>query len=131
MAADQGDDSLYPIAVLIDELRNEDVQVMLNTMKKQLSTKLLASSTIGCVILSCFILFLRIVWKFPRLRTCSGKSAEPKFFWKWHIINWSPSFPVISIHIYAVVFVSNKIGLSSQDFLTEESVAQVTWYYSS
>ena len=23
----QGDDSLYPIAVLIDELRNEDVQV--------------------------------------------------------------------------------------------------------
>lgn len=30
MAADQGDDSLYPIAVLIDELRNEDVQVYLN-----------------------------------------------------------------------------------------------------
>ena len=27
MAAD-GDDSLYPIAVLIDELRNEDVQVL-------------------------------------------------------------------------------------------------------
>ena len=27
MAADAGDDSLYPIAVLIDELRNEDVQV--------------------------------------------------------------------------------------------------------
>lgn len=25
--ADQGDESLYPIAVLIDELRNEDVQV--------------------------------------------------------------------------------------------------------
>ena len=25
--ADQSDDSLYPIAVLIDELRNEDVQV--------------------------------------------------------------------------------------------------------
>ncbi len=25
-----GDDSLYPIAVLIDELRNEDVQVILN-----------------------------------------------------------------------------------------------------
>lgn len=24
-----GDDSLYPIAVLIDELRNDDVQVML------------------------------------------------------------------------------------------------------
>ena len=27
MATDAGDDSLYPIAVLIDELRNEDVQV--------------------------------------------------------------------------------------------------------
>lgn len=27
MAASDGDDSLYPIAVLIDELRNEDVQV--------------------------------------------------------------------------------------------------------
>ncbi|KAF1634867.1 Serine/threonine-protein phosphatase 2A 65 kDa regulatory subunit A alpha isoform, partial [Eudyptes filholi] len=29
MAAADGDDSLYPIAVLIDELRNEDVQVPL------------------------------------------------------------------------------------------------------
>lgn len=27
MAGADGDDSLYPIAVLIDELRNEDVQV--------------------------------------------------------------------------------------------------------
>lgn len=27
-AARDGDDSLYPIAVLIDELRNEDVQVL-------------------------------------------------------------------------------------------------------
>lgn len=27
MASGDGDDSLYPIAVLIDELRNEDVQV--------------------------------------------------------------------------------------------------------
>ena len=27
MAGESGDDSLYPIAVLIDELRNEDVQV--------------------------------------------------------------------------------------------------------
>ncbi len=27
MAGAEGDDSLYPIAVLIDELRNEDVQV--------------------------------------------------------------------------------------------------------
>uniref|UniRef100_A0A803V633 Uncharacterized protein n=1 Tax=Ficedula albicollis TaxID=59894 RepID=A0A803V633_FICAL len=30
MAAADGDDSLYPIAVLIDELRNEDVQVALS-----------------------------------------------------------------------------------------------------
>lgn len=28
MAGADGDDSLYPIAVLIDELRNEDVQVV-------------------------------------------------------------------------------------------------------
>ncbi|XP_052246488.1 serine/threonine-protein phosphatase 2A 65 kDa regulatory subunit A alpha isoform-like isoform X1 [Dreissena polymorpha] len=41
MAADQGDDSLYPIAVLIDELRNEDVQLRLNSIKK-LSTIALA-----------------------------------------------------------------------------------------
>ena len=27
MAGEAGDDSLYPIAVLIDELRDEDVQV--------------------------------------------------------------------------------------------------------
>lgn len=27
-AGGDGDDSLYPIAVLIDELRNEDVQVL-------------------------------------------------------------------------------------------------------
>ncbi|XP_053372882.1 serine/threonine-protein phosphatase 2A 65 kDa regulatory subunit A alpha isoform-like [Mercenaria mercenaria] len=37
----QGDDSLYPIAVLIDELRNEDVQLRLNSIKK-LSTIALA-----------------------------------------------------------------------------------------
>merc|ERR1719400_838867 len=41
MAADAGDDSLYPIAVLIDELRNEDVQLRLNSIKK-LSTIALA-----------------------------------------------------------------------------------------
>ncbi|XP_044732294.1 serine/threonine-protein phosphatase 2A 65 kDa regulatory subunit A alpha isoform isoform X2 [Chrysoperla carnea] len=29
-----GDDSLYPIAVLIDELKNEDVQLRLNSIKK-------------------------------------------------------------------------------------------------
>lgn len=32
MAAADGDDSLYPIAVLIDELRNEDVQVLVVAM---------------------------------------------------------------------------------------------------
>lgn len=33
MAGADGDDSLYPIAVLIDELRNEDVQVSNNTFE--------------------------------------------------------------------------------------------------
>lgn len=32
-----GDDSLYPIAVLIDELKNEDVQVSLFLLSKFLS----------------------------------------------------------------------------------------------
>ncbi|XP_031562500.1 serine/threonine-protein phosphatase 2A 65 kDa regulatory subunit A alpha isoform-like [Actinia tenebrosa] len=41
MASSDGDDSLYPIAVLIDELRNEDVQLRLNSIKK-LSTIALA-----------------------------------------------------------------------------------------
>jgi len=41
MAGESGDDSLYPIAVLIDELRNEDVQLRLNSIKK-LSTIALA-----------------------------------------------------------------------------------------
>lgn len=41
MADEAGDDSLYPIAVLIDELRNEDVQLQLNSMRK-LSTIALA-----------------------------------------------------------------------------------------
>jgi len=41
MSDDIGDDSLYPIAVLIDELRNEDVQLQLNSMRK-LSTIALA-----------------------------------------------------------------------------------------
>lgn len=36
MAAADGDDSLYPIAVLIDELRNEDVQVRLLPVGTQL-----------------------------------------------------------------------------------------------
>uniref|UniRef100_A0A672SDK8 Serine/threonine-protein phosphatase 2A 65 kDa regulatory subunit A beta isoform-like n=1 Tax=Sinocyclocheilus grahami TaxID=75366 RepID=A0A672SDK8_SINGR len=40
-SASEGDDSLYPIAVLIDELRNEDVQLRLNSIKK-LSTIALA-----------------------------------------------------------------------------------------
>ncbi|XP_060551873.1 serine/threonine-protein phosphatase 2A 65 kDa regulatory subunit A alpha isoform-like isoform X1 [Ruditapes philippinarum] len=39
--AEHQDDSLYPIAVLIDELRNEDVQLRLNSIKK-LSTIALA-----------------------------------------------------------------------------------------
>jgi hypothetical protein len=35
MSGDSGnDDSLYPIAVLIDELRNEDVQVRVNQKQK-------------------------------------------------------------------------------------------------
>lgn len=38
---EEGDDNLYPIAVLIDELRNEDVQLRLNSIKK-LSTIALA-----------------------------------------------------------------------------------------
>ena len=41
MAADGSDDSLYPIAVLIDELRNADVQLRPNSIKK-LSTIALA-----------------------------------------------------------------------------------------
>uniref|UniRef100_A0AAR2KHS8 TOG domain-containing protein n=1 Tax=Pygocentrus nattereri TaxID=42514 RepID=A0AAR2KHS8_PYGNA len=41
MAGAEGEDSLYPIAVLIDELRNEDVQLRLNSIKK-LSTIALA-----------------------------------------------------------------------------------------
>ncbi|KAF4520806.1 hypothetical protein B566_EDAN002384 [Ephemera danica] len=40
-ASDAADDSLYPIAVLIDELKNEDVQLRLNSIKK-LSTIALA-----------------------------------------------------------------------------------------
>ena len=37
MSADSGnDDSLYPIAVLIDELRNEDVQVSKNEIMTQI-----------------------------------------------------------------------------------------------
>uniref|UniRef100_A0A336M5T6 Protein phosphatase PP2A regulatory subunit A n=1 Tax=Culicoides sonorensis TaxID=179676 RepID=A0A336M5T6_CULSO len=38
---DRADDSLYPIAVLIDELKNEDIQLRLNSIKK-LSTIALA-----------------------------------------------------------------------------------------
>jgi serine/threonine-protein phosphatase 2A regulatory subunit A len=41
MATQDGDDSLYPIAVLIDELRNDDLQLRLNSIKK-LSTISLA-----------------------------------------------------------------------------------------
>ena len=38
---EEGEDNLYPIAVLIDELRNEDVQLRLNSIRK-LSTIALA-----------------------------------------------------------------------------------------
>ncbi|KAL3068130.1 hypothetical protein niasHS_011037 [Heterodera schachtii] len=41
IATEEGEDSLYPIAVLIDELRNEDVQLRLNSIRK-LSTIALA-----------------------------------------------------------------------------------------
>uniref|UniRef100_A0A915MBZ6 Protein phosphatase PP2A regulatory subunit A n=1 Tax=Meloidogyne javanica TaxID=6303 RepID=A0A915MBZ6_MELJA len=41
IAGQEGEDSLYPIAVLIDELRNEDVQLRLNSIRK-LSTIALA-----------------------------------------------------------------------------------------
>nr|CAD2152923.1 unnamed protein product [Meloidogyne enterolobii] len=41
VAGQEGEDSLYPIAVLIDELRNEDVQLRLNSIRK-LSTIALA-----------------------------------------------------------------------------------------
>uniref|UniRef100_A0A2K6QPU4 Protein phosphatase 2 scaffold subunit Aalpha n=1 Tax=Rhinopithecus roxellana TaxID=61622 RepID=A0A2K6QPU4_RHIRO len=43
MAAADGDDSLYPIAVLIDELRNEDVQRRF-AMLASLGLELLTSS---------------------------------------------------------------------------------------
>lgn len=53
MAGAEGDDSLYPIAVLIDELRNEDVQVydkqIFNIMSKHLG---LNSAFKMCFILS-------------------------------------------------------------------------------
>jgi hypothetical protein len=35
MADKAGDDSLYPIAVLIDELKNEDIQVSLTVAQRQ------------------------------------------------------------------------------------------------
>uniref|UniRef100_A0A2K5QGR4 Protein phosphatase 2 scaffold subunit Aalpha n=1 Tax=Cebus imitator TaxID=2715852 RepID=A0A2K5QGR4_CEBIM len=44
MAAADGDDSLYPIAVLIDELRNEDVQRWGFALLARLGLKLLTSS---------------------------------------------------------------------------------------
>lgn len=39
MAGAEGDDSLYPIAVLIDELRNEDVQVNISLKKAVLHSR--------------------------------------------------------------------------------------------
>ena len=48
MSADSGnDDSLYPIAVLIDELRNEDVQVWQPHVKRQFGFESLLSSLLS------------------------------------------------------------------------------------
>ena len=63
-AVASGDESLYPIAVLIDELRNEDVQLRLNSIKK-LSTIALALGTERT----------RFLEKVPRL-------AHRRRFWK-------------------------------------------------
>ena len=48
MSADSGnDDSLYPIAVLIDELRNEDVQVCQPHVKRQFCFESLLSALLS------------------------------------------------------------------------------------
>ena len=48
MSADSGnDDSLYPIAVLIDELRNEDVQVWKPHVKRQFDFESLLSALLS------------------------------------------------------------------------------------
>ena len=48
MSADSGnDDSLYPIAVLIDELRNEDVQVWQPHVKRQFGFESLLSALLS------------------------------------------------------------------------------------
>ena len=53
MSADSGnDDSLYPIAVLIDELRNEDVQVWKPHVKRQFGFESLLSALLNNQILS-------------------------------------------------------------------------------
>ena len=44
MATDAGDDSLYPIAVLIDELRNEDVQVWVAELNWNLTHHILVET---------------------------------------------------------------------------------------
>ncbi|XP_018861089.1 serine/threonine-protein phosphatase 2A 65 kDa regulatory subunit A alpha isoform-like, partial [Parus major] len=65
MAAADGDDSLYPIAVLIDELRNEDVQLRLNSIKK-LSTIALALGVERTR--SELLPFLTGTWRAPKIR---------------------------------------------------------------
>ena len=40
MAKEQSDNSLYPIAVLIDELRNDDVKVSFGSLKAPVSLQL-------------------------------------------------------------------------------------------
>jgi len=68
MAGADGDDSLYPIAVLIDELRNEDVQVDISIRKigvdsyLYINRDLLASS----VITRTEFLIQRIIYKRTR-----------------------------------------------------------------
>lgn len=47
MASGDGDDSLYPIAVLIDELRNEDVQVQKETIFVSIRFSLLMNEFSG------------------------------------------------------------------------------------
>ena len=56
-ASDSADDSLYPIAVLIDELRNEDVQVFRNIFFVLHKTKKKSCGSLNrgtCQIMICF-----------------------------------------------------------------------------
>lgn len=63
MAGADGDDSLYPIAVLIDELRNEDVQV------GTLLSCLIVTSCFAAK-LSHFVVFLSRASDYQRAELC-------------------------------------------------------------